>query len=136
MRWARESPVHSIPGAFNMTKRFKLRSISLAAAALICSTVATAGEITGPPPPPGSLPGPPGTRISNGASVCSFSGLNDTPSGFGTPGTPTYDPGGIAQSYGYFLAQYGLFDPSDPDKFTSGTFPGENCNPNRGPRLH
>ena len=88
-----------------------------------------AGEITGPPPT-GNVPSPPGSRISNGVSICSFSGLNDTPDGI-----PGIDPGGIAQSYGYFMAQYGLFDPSDPGKFTSGTFPGENCNPNRGPRL-
>jgi hypothetical protein len=88
-----------------------------------------AGEITGPPPTH-NVPSLPGTRISNGVSICSFSGLNDTPDGI-----PGVDPGGIAQSYGYFLAQYGIFDPSDPDKFDSGTFPGENCNPNRGPRL-
>jgi hypothetical protein len=117
-----------------MTK--SARAIAFVIGASLIAAPLSAGEITGPPPPPGSLPGPGGTRISNGASVCSFSGLNDTPSGFGTPGTPTYDPGGIAQSYGYFMAQFGLFDPSDPDKFSSGSFPGQNCNPNRGPRLH
>lgn len=102
---------------------------------MLGSSAAMAGEITGPPPPLDSQPGPPGSRISNGVSICSFSGLNDTPGGFGTLGQPGYDPGGIAQSYGYFMAQYGLYDPSDPDKFSSGSFPGENCNPNRGPRL-
>jgi hypothetical protein len=113
-----------------MTKRSKLGSIAVAAAMLIGSTAAIAGEITGPPPT-GNVPSPPGTRISNGASICSFSGLNDTPDGI-----PGIDPGGIAQSYGYFFAQFGLGDPSDPDKFSSETgFPGENCNPTRGPRL-
>jgi len=112
-----------------MTKRSRIVALALGAAALAGSTVALAGEITGPPPT-GNQPSPPGTRISNGVSICSFSGLNDTPDGI-----PGVDPGGIAQSYGFFMAQYGIFDPSDPDKFTSGTFPGENCNPNRGPRL-
>jgi len=88
-----------------------------------------AGEITGPPPS-GNVPSPPGSRISNGSSICSFSGLNDTPNGI-----PGVDPGGIVQSYGYFMAKFGIFDPSDPDKFESGSFPGQNCNPNRGPRL-
>src|SRR4051794_23723564 len=112
-----------------MIKRSSIFAASLGAAAMLASTVALAGEIKGPPPST-NQPSPPGTRISNGVSICSFSGLNDTPDGI-----PGIDPGGIAQSYGYFMAQYGIFDPSDPDKFDSGTFPGENCNPNRGPRL-
>jgi hypothetical protein len=100
------------------------------AAVLLASSAASfAGEIKGPPPT-SNQPSPPGTRISNGTSICSYSGLNDTPDGI-----PGVDPGGIAQSYGYFMAQYGIFDSSDPDKFSSGVFPGENCNPNRGPRL-
>jgi hypothetical protein len=96
---------------------------------MLASAAALAGEITGPPPT-SNVPSPPGTRISNGLLICSFSGLNDTPQGI-----PAVDPGGIAQSYGYFMAQFGLFDSSDPDKFISGAFPGENCNPSRGPRL-
>jgi hypothetical protein len=112
-----------------MIKRSRIVALALGAAALAGSTVALAGEITGPPPT-SNQPSPPGTRISNGASICSFSGLNDTPDGI-----PGIDPGGIVQSYGYFMAQFGIFDPSDPGKFTSGSFPGENCNPNRGPRL-
>jgi hypothetical protein len=112
-----------------MIKRSPIAALLLGAAALAGSSIALAGEITGPPPS-SNQPSPPGTRISNGVSICSFSGLNDTPDGI-----PGIDPGGIAQSYGYFMAQYGIFDPSDPDKFSSGTFPGENCNPNRGPRL-
>src|SRR5215212_11533943 len=106
-----------------MTKHLKLSSALVAASLLIGSTPALAGEIKGPPPT-GNVPSPPGSRISNGVSICSFSGLNDTPDGI-----PGIDPGGIAQSYGYFMAQFGIFDPSDPDKFTSGSFPGENCNP-------
>ena len=112
-----------------MIKRSTICAFVFGAAAVAGSTLASAGEITGPPPTINDPAGP-GTRISNGVSICSFSGLNDTPEGI-----PGVDPGGIAQSYGYFMAQYGLFDPSDPDKFSSGTFPGENCNPNRGPRL-
>jgi hypothetical protein len=105
------------------------------AAVLLASSAASfAGEIKGPPPT-SNQPSPPGSRISNGASICSFSGLNDTPDGQGLPGTPEYDPGGIAQSYGYFMAQYGLFDPSDADQRDEGPFPGFSCNPNRGPRL-
>ena len=112
-----------------MIKRSHICVLAFGAAAIAVSSVASAGEITGPPPS-SNQPSPPGTRISNGTSICSFSGLNDTPQGI-----PGIDPGGIAQSYGYFMAQFGIFDPSDPDKFGSGTFPGENCNPNRGPRL-
>jgi len=112
-----------------MIKRLSILAATIGAVALIASTAGVAGEIKGPPPT-GNVPSPPGTRISNGSSICSFSGLNDTPDGI-----PGVDPGGIVQSYGYFMAQYGIFDPSDPDKFESGTFPGQNCNPNRGPRL-
>jgi hypothetical protein len=112
-----------------MIKRSHIHAVAFGAIAIAMSSIASAGEITGPPPRT-NQPSPPGTRISNGVSICSFSGLNDTPQGI-----PGIDPGGIVQSYGYFMAQFGIFDPSDPDKFTSGSFPGENCNPNRGPRL-
>lgn len=113
-----------------MIKRSTIFGLLFGIAAVAGSTVASAGEITGPPPT-GNVPSPVGTRISNGESICSFSGLNDTPDGI-----PGMDPGGIAQSYGYFFAQYGLGDPTDPNKFSSGYgFPGENCNPTRGPRL-
>ena len=53
----------------------------LAIALTIASTAAFAGEITGPPPA-GNLSPVPGTTISNGNSLCSFSGLTDTPDGF------------------------------------------------------
>jgi hypothetical protein len=113
-----------------MRKRIRTLATSIGVAALVVSSAALAGEITGPPPT-GNTVSPPGTRISKGESICSFSGLNDTPDGI-----PGIDPGGIAQSYGYFFAQFGLGDPSSPDKFESVTgFPGENCNPTRGPRL-
>src|ERR1051326_1039382 len=72
--------------------------LALTAAAGLASTAARAGEITGPPPT-GNVPSPPNTSISNGNSLCSFSGLNDTPDGI-----PGVDPGGIAQSFGYFMA--------------------------------
>ena len=91
-------------------------------------SAAAAGEITGPPPDT-NLPDEP--SISNGLSRCSFSGLNDTPEGVGEPGDPEYDPGGIAQSYGYFMVQHGLFDPSDPAQREGFAFPAMGCNPKR-----
>jgi hypothetical protein len=113
-----------------MIKHPRSCAFAVGAATLLASSVASAGEITGPPPS-GNLGGPPGTSISNGNSLCSFSGLNDTPLGQGQPGTPEYDPGGIVQSYGYFLAQYGLYDPSDPFFREIFAFPANGCNPTR-----
>ena len=110
----------------DMTKLLRA-AVFLAAACIIASPV-LAGEIPGPPPT-GNVPSPPGTSISNGNSNCSYSGLNDTPDGFGTPGTPTYDPGGQVQSYGYFMSQYDTYDPSDPDQRDGFAFPAEGCNP-------
>jgi hypothetical protein len=89
---------------------------------LSVSTAAFAGEIKGPPPD-GNLPDEP--SISNGLSRCSFSGLNDTPDGLPIAG----DPGGQVQSYGYFMSQFGIFDPSDPDEREGFAFPAEGCNP-------
>jgi hypothetical protein len=106
-----------------MTKRLHRCAVAAAAAMLLVSTSATAGEVKGPPGSDQNTPG----RISNGHSWCSFSGLNDTPEGI-----PGEDPGGIAQSYGYFMAQFGLFDPSDPEQRGSFDFPGFGCNPTRG----
>ena len=104
---------------------------ALAAAGLLLgSTAALAGEITGPPPPT-NVPSDPNTSISNGNSRCSFSGLNDTPQGAGRPGTPEYDPGGMVQSYGYFMSQFGLFDPSEPFFREIFAFPAQGCNPTR-----
>jgi hypothetical protein len=114
-----------------MIKRSSIFAATLGVAAMLNSTAALSGEIKGPPPgsntdtPPGPL-----TRISNGVSICSFSGLNDTPDGI-----PGVDPGGIVQSYGFFMAQFGLFDPSDPEERASFDFPGTGCNPNHGVRL-
>lgn len=95
-----------------------------ATALLIASTAASAGEIKGPPPSANLNPAP-GTTISNGNSLCSFSGLNDTPDGF----APAGDPGGIAQSYGYFMGQFGIYDSSDPAQRDSFLFPANGCNP-------
>jgi hypothetical protein len=75
----------------------------LAAALIAGPTAALGGEITGPPPAANLSPLP-GTTISNGNSLCSFSGLNDTPDGF----APAGDPGGIVQSFGYFMATAGI----------------------------
>lgn len=99
--------------------------------AVAMATSAIAGEIKGPPPGDNSQSG--AGRISNGNSFCSFSGLNDTP--LGDPGPPP-DPGGQVQSYGYFMSQFDLFDPSDPAERAGFAFPGFGCNPNRGGGLH
>ena len=117
-----------------------MKFIKLLCAPALCVTTmavsvpAVAGEIKGPPPDH-NVPSPPGTSISNGNSICSFSGLNDTPDGFGTPGTPEYDPGGITQSFGSFFGSRGFpvnnLDPRDP-----GASPGFACNPTRGGGLH
>lgn len=101
---------------------------ALAAGLMSVSTASLAGEIKGPPPG-GNLPDEP--SISSGNSFCSFSGLNDTPDGL-----PGIDPGGQVQSYGFFMAQFGLFDPSDPADRAGFAFPGFGCNPNRGGGLH
>jgi len=113
----------------------KIMHVLFATALLTVSTVAMAGEIKGPPPPHNTTSDP-GTRISNGNSYCSFSGLNDTPDGAGQPDMPGYDPGGIVQSYGYFHAQGGLYDPSDPVDRDGFAFPGFGCNPNDGGSLN
>src|SRR5215218_2414465 len=98
---------------------------ALVAGILAVSTTAIAGEIKGPPT---GVNRPDSLSISNGLSRCSFSGLNDTPEGLGSPGDPEYDPGGITQSYGSFLTQ-GLFDPSDPAQRDGFAFPAMGCNP-------
>ena len=108
-----------------MIKRSSILAASIATAALLVSSAAVAGEIKGPPQTDNSQNT--AGRISNGLSFCSYSGLNDTPLGI-----PGVDPGGIAQSYGWFLAQYGLFDPSDPAQRATFDFPGVGCNPQRG----
>ena len=106
-----------------------LRAVAFVIGASLITAPVLAGEITGPPPTDNSKGG--AGRISNGNSFCSFSGLNDTPLGL-----PGLDPGGQVQSYGYFMSQFGLFDPSDPDQRASFNFPGFGCNPNRGGGLH
>ena len=90
----------------------------IAIALIAGSTAATAGEITGPPPS-GNLNPAPGTTISNGNSLCSFSGLNDTPDGF-------------AQSFGCFMATADIYDPSNPAQRDSFLFPANGCNPHGG----
>ncbi|MEO8454820.1 MAG: hypothetical protein ABI454_06650 [Sphingomicrobium sp.] len=106
-----------------MTKT--LRATAFVIGVSLVAAPVLAGEITGPPPS-GNLGGPPDISISNGNSRCSFSGLNDTPDGI-----PGIDPGGQVQSYGYFMAQFGIFDPSDPAERAGFAFPGQGCNPTR-----
>jgi hypothetical protein len=105
-----------------------LRAMAFVVGASLIATPGFAGEIKGPPPS-GNTGGPPGTSISNGNSLCSFSGLNDTPDSLGQPGSPEYDPGGRVQSFGYFMAQFGLYDPSDPSDRAGFAFPAQGCNP-------
>jgi hypothetical protein len=102
-----------------------VRATALVIGAALIAAPALAGEIKGPPPT-GNTGGPPGTSISNGNS---FSGLNDTPDGLGEPGTPEFDPGGQVQSFGYFMSQFGLYDPSDPAQRSGFAFPAVGCNP-------
>ena len=105
-----------------MTTKFFRATAFVVGAAIITAPV-FAGEITGPPPT-GNVPSPPNSSISNGNSLCSFSGLNDTPDGI-----PIIDPGGQVQSFGYFMSKFGLYDPSDPADRGGFAFPAQGCNP-------
>jgi hypothetical protein len=119
------APDRPAPNRKEATMKTAIHS-AIAIAFLVGSTAATAGEITGPPPTTNGNPAP-GTTISNGNSLCSFSGLNDTPDG-----VPGLDPGGQVQSYGYFMAQFGIYDPSEefgPTGRSSFLFPANGCNP-------
>jgi len=91
-----------------------------AIAIAVSATSAIASEITGSGKP----------VDVNGRSECAFSGLNDTPDG------DINDPGGIAQSYGYFAGYWDLWDAQDFDPDTDFLIPGFACNPNRGADLH
>lgn len=104
-----------------MTKSVVLGSLT---AALLVSSPATAGEVTGNGK---DLP-------VNGNSPCAFSGINDTPDGLWLPIGPggalvQVDPGGHVQSYGAFKKIGFLPSPSDPAA-REGGFPGNGCNPN------
>ena len=110
-----------------------LRATAFVIGACLISAPVVAGEIKGPPPS-GNVPSPPGTRISNGSSICSFSGLNDTPDGVGSPGDPEFDPGGITQSFGSFFGSSG-FPVNSLDPHSDFSSPGFSCNPTRGPNL-
>jgi hypothetical protein len=114
-----------------------MKFVKVLCASALCAAAfagpAFAGEIKGPPPT-GNGENTPG-RISNGNSICSFSGLNDTPDGFGTPGAPDYDPGGQTQSFGSFFGSSG-FPVNSLDPHSDFLKPGFSCNPTRGPALH
>jgi hypothetical protein len=96
------------------------------ALALTVTSPALAGEITGN-----------GEDITiNANSLCAYSGINDTPDGLWLPIGPggalvQVDPGGLVQSYGYFLAQKDFAaNPSDPAvRDRAFGFPGLGCNP-------
>jgi hypothetical protein len=97
-----------------------------AALALMAVGPAVAGEITGN-----------GEDITIHAnSLCVYSGINDTPDGLWLPIGPggalvQVDPGGLVQSYGYFMAQKDFIpNPSDPAaRDQPYGFPGLGCNP-------
>jgi hypothetical protein len=116
-----------------MFKRSSIGALAIGVAALVGSTAAYAGEIKGPPPTDNSRGGD--GRISNGNSICSFSGLNDTPLGYGQLGDPDFDPGGQTQSFGSFFGSRG-FPVSSLDPRTDELSPGFSCNPTRGPAFH
>ena len=104
-----------------MLSRIKYRHAIMVVALTALAGPAIAGEITGS-----------GKDIQiNGRSECAFSGLNDTPEG-----VPGIDPGGTAQSYGYFGGYWDLWDAQDFDPRTDFLIPGFACNPNRGADLH
>lgn len=96
--------------------------VGLAISATAMAAPAFAGEIKGPPPT---------DNYTNeeiyppSASLCSFSGLNDSPDGDLSVG----DPGGITQSFGSFglghIARW--LDPRQEDSPS----PGWSCNPTR-----
>lgn len=93
---------------------------ALAGILALIAAPALAGEITGN-----------GKPIDiNARSECAFSGYNDTPDG------DPMDPGGVAQSYGYFGGYWDLWDAQDFDPRTDALKPGFACNPNRGADLH
>lgn len=104
-----------------MLPRIKYHHALMATVLAAAATPAFAGEITGS-----------GEPIDiNARSECAFSGLNDTPEG-----VPGIDPGGIAQSYGYFGGYWDLWDAQDFDPRTDFLIPGFACNPTRGADLH
>ena len=105
----------------------RIKWLGLSAVALATAAApAFAGEITGS-----------GKDIElNSRSICAFSGYNDTPEGQFFPGHPEYDPGGIAQSFGFFGGFWDLWDAEDLDPHEVFLSPGFACNPNRGPDLN
>ena len=105
-----------------MLSRIKYRHAVMAVALLAAAAPGLAGEITGN-----------GKSIDiHARSECAFSGRNDTPEG------DPMDPGGVAQSYGYFGGYWDLWDADEADPHAPGfpPIPGYSCNPNRGADLH
>lgn len=101
----------------------------IASVAVVSTAPAIAGEIKGPPPSQNYTAD---ELDMHSNSLCAFSGLNDSPEGDPHEG----DPGGIAQSFGYFFGKGG-YPISDLDPRSDFLSPGYSCNPsgNRGPRL-
>lgn len=102
-----------------MTDRKTMLAVFATGAIAFASAPSLAGEITGN-----------GKPIDvHARSECAYSGQNDTPDGDAT------DPGGVAQSYGYFGGYWDLWDPQDFDPRADYLIPGYACNPNRGADL-
>lgn len=96
-----------------MSKK-RLLAVAVCAAAVtgIGANAALAGEVTGSGK---------NEDQNQGKSWCSFSGLNDDPTG----SDPANGPGGQSQSYGQ-ENKLGLVDPHEAN-------PGFFCNPNKSP---
>lgn len=102
-----------------------MKKLCVALIALSLPGAATAGEIAGN-----------GKLIEvRGASMCAFSGLNDTPEGDFIEVAPGFfiqiDPGGKIQNYGKWLADGWYDSPSDPAN-RNFLHPSVGCNPQRG----
>lgn len=110
------------------TNVLRYTAIATAVTALAMASPVIAGEIKGPPPTSNYTAD---ELEIHSRSICAFSGLNDSPDGDPNVG----DPGGIAQSFGYFFGKRG-FPVSNLDPRSDFLSPGFSCNPNRGDDLH
>ena len=104
---------------------------------VLAPSVASAGEVKGPPGPGGAQGG--ATPVADfwtgggAASICSFSGLNDEITTEGEMAEPTQ-----TQSYGTFLVLVKTTAGVDTQtaKQLLGEAPSDSCNPTRAPFGH
>lgn len=115
-------------------KRVSVLIATTVALVLATPSLASAGEISGPPGPGGAegAPTPVADFWSGGgaASICSFSGLNDEITFEGEMPEPTQ-----TQSYGTFMVllkkTFGVS--TQEAKAMLGEAPSDSCNPNAAP---